>query len=287
MKKFLKKIVLILSVSLVSIATIYTLTFIFGINHTGLAVEVFYVIDKAEHTSGMPAVILGDSVCNQLWPQQKDSPNISHLGCNQAITSAGTYLLLKKYLEHNPQTERVYYVILPRSLGNDLNLNFTYQYFVIPFINDESMKLLDEDTKQKLYSKFGKFFVRNKYVKSFLLNNNLFMKQYLKCVKSRPETIEPHRLSPTSIIYLLKMRELCRERNIELQVLPLPMADKPENYGWEKLAQDIRDNGLDDIFREFIVKMRYCPENWFGDGIHFKPKILDEHLEELRASVMD
>ena len=287
MRQFIRKIMFVASTSILLIIAVYVIMFMFSSNVTGLAHEVFYVLEKAEHNSGLPAVILGDSVCNQLWPQNNDSPNISHLGCNQAITPAGTYLLLKKYLEHNPQTQEVFYIVRPQTLGNDLNLNYTYQYFVIPFINPESIKLLDEETQQKLYSKFGKFFVDNAYIKRLLLNNNLFMKQYLNHIKTRPETQYIHRLSRTAIIYLPKIRELCRERNIRLHVLPLPVPDTSENYGWEDFAQDVRDNGLDDVLGEFTGKIHYCPDDWYRDGSHFKPEILEQHIDELRAYVMN
>lgn len=286
MNTFLRKTALIISLSVFSIITMYFLMFIFSSSITGLAKEVFYVIEKAKHNSGKPAVLLGDSVCNQLWPQNKDSANISHLGCNQAITPAGTYILLKKYLENNPQTQEVFYIIRPQSLGNDMNMNFTYQYFIVPFMNDENEILIDDETRQKLYDKFGKFFVENGYVKSFLLNNNLFMAQYINHVRAKAEQKYFHRLSRTAIIYLPKIRGLCMENNIKLKILPLPIADTEENYGWDKFDDDVKEYGFEDILEDFTRKIRYCPADWFSDGFHFKPEILEQHINELRKCVM-
>lgn len=286
MNTFLRKTALIISLSVFSIITMYFLMFIFSSSITGLAKEVFYVIEKAKHNSGKPAVLLGDSVCNQLWPQNKDSANISHLGCNQAITPAGTYILLKKYLENNPQTQEVFYIIRPQSLGNDMNMNFTYQYFIVPFMNDENEILIDDETRQKLYDKFGKFFVENGYVKSFLLNNNLFMAQYINHVRAKAEQKYFHRLSRTAIIYLPKIRGLCMENNIKLKILPLPIADTEENYGWDKFDDDVKEYGFEDILEDFTRKIRYCPADWFSDGVHFKPEILEQHINELRKCVM-
>ena len=285
MRRLITKITLAIISSVISIFAVYVLLSVFHIRFTDLAYDAFYVIEKAGHNSGRSAVILGDSVCKQLWPQETDSPNLAHLSSTAGISPAGNYLLLEKYVKHNPQTKYAYYAMNPGSLGADLT--YAYQYFVIPFVNDETIKLLDDDTTQMLYDTFGKLFVRNKYVKTFLLNNNLFMKQYLNHIKGRSEATEPHRLSRTAIISLTKMRELCRERNIKLSVIPLPIADKPENYGWDKFAQDVKDNGLDDILGDFVNKIRYYPEDWYRDGVHFKPKILNEHLEELRALVID
>lgn len=287
MRKFLIKTALILLLSTLSIVVVYFLLFIFSLNVSGLASEAFYVVEKARHNSGKTAVILGDSVCSQLWPRKKDSANISHLSCNQAITTAGTYILLRKYLANNPQTETVYYIVRPQSLGNDMNLNYTYQYFVIPFMNDENADLIDDETRQKLYDKFGKFFVENSYVKSSLLNNNLFMAQYINHVKNKTEKKYIHRLSRTAVIYLPKIRELCREHNVKLKILPLPLPDTEENYGWEKFDDDVKEYGFDDILGDFTKKIHYCPEEWYSDGSHFKLEILEQRIDELRSYVME
>ena len=287
MRTFLKKTALIFCTSLLSITAAYGAMLMLSRNITGFAPEVFYILEKAEHNSGLPAVILGDSVCNQLWPQQEDSPQFSHLGCNQAITPAGTYLLLRKYLEHNPQTKDVFYIICPQSLGNDLNVNHTYQYFVIPFINNENIKLLDNETVLKLYSKFGEIFVLNKYIKTFLLNNNLFMKQYVNHVRVQAEQKYTHRLSPTAIIYLRKIRSLCSGNNIKLHILPLPMPDITENHNWKAFSEDVVNYGLDDILGNFVNNIRYYPDDWFSDGVHFKQDILKQHINEIKNVVMN
>ena len=286
MNRFIKNIALTVLASIPAIVAVYAIIFIFQFNFTGLAGEVFYSIEKAGHNSGLPAVILGDSVCNQLWNQREDSLNIAHLGCNQAITSAGTYLLLKKYLEHNPQTQEVFYIICPQSLGNDLNLNYTYQYFVIPFFKGENVKLLDEDTTQKVYDRFGRFFAENGLIKSVLLNNNLFMKRYLEHIKTKPAQIYTRRLSPTAAIYLPKIQELCAKHNAKLSVLPVPIPDTSENNDWDNFRKDVKAFGLYEVLGNFTEKIHYCPADWFGDGVHFKPDILAQHLQELRNAVI-
>ncbi|MBQ7594649.1 MAG: hypothetical protein IJU48_09895 [Synergistaceae bacterium] len=286
MKKFIAKLSLIILTSTASIALVYLILLCLSSNVTGLAGEVFYVIEKAEHNSGRPFVILGDSVCNQVWPQNKDSENFSHLGCNQAITPCGTYLLLKKYLENNPQTKNAYYIIIPGSLGNDLYMNYTYQYFLIPFLNDENMNLIEAETREMLYHKFGKFFVHNGYIKDSLLNNNFFMRQYLACIQKKPEKKYVKRLSPTAIIYLNKMRDLCREHNVNFYVCPLPVKDIPENHDWENFNQDVKDFDFEDLLGDFTEKITYYPEDWFSDHVHFKHDILEQHRDEIIASVL-
>ena len=280
MIRFIKKIAAAILIFALSIAA-----FSF-ININGLAGEVFYVIDKAEKNSGCPVVYLGDSVCNQIWPQKDTNEKICYLGCNQAISTAGTYLLLKNYLEHNPQTKEAYYMLVPDDLENDLNLDFTYQYFVIPFFEGDNINLLAQETIDMLYYKFGQLFLENKIIKEILLNNNLFMKLYLSHVQSKPEKTYRHRLSRTTIIYLNKIRELCKEHDVKFLVRPLPMADTEKKHGWEYLQQDINDNGFNDLFGNFMQKIHYYPEDWFGDGVHFKKGILEQHRDEIINLIM-
>lgn len=286
MLKFVKKCACLAVTSIISILAVYAIIFFMSGNITGLAGEVFYSLDKAGENSGRPAVILGDSVCNQLWAQNQDSENFSHIGCNQAITPCGTWLLLKKYLEHNPQTKEVYYIVRPQTLANDMWLNYTYQYFVIPFVNNDTMKIIEPETMQNLYMKFGKLFVENDKVKNILLNNNFLMKQYLSYVQRKPEMRNVHRISRTAVIYLAKIRELCDKHNVTLYILPLPLPDTFENHGWENFNDDARNYGFEDILGEFVNKIFYCPEEWYIDGSHFKHEILDKYGDEIRASIL-
>ena len=279
---------LIILTSTTSILIVYAVMFASSARVTGLAGEVFYCIEKAEYTSGLPAVILGDSVCNQLWPQKEDSENITHLGCNQAISAAGTYLLLKNYLEHNPQTKAVFYIVRPASLGNDLYLNYTYQYFVIPFMNGDNVNFLDDETTEKIYNNYGKIFVENGYIKNFLLNNNFFMKLYVDYVRThKEETTYFHQISRTSVIYLNKLRKLCSEHNVILRVIPCPLSDISQNHGWENFSRDIQAYGFSDIFGDFVQRIHYYPEEWFRDTSHFKQEILEEYGDGMRAKVME
>lgn len=289
MNKFLKKIALVISLSVLSIVGVYLIIFMFSSSDSVLDPAPFYVMEKAGYNSELPSVILGDSVCGQLWPMKKNSPNMLHLSCNQAITPAGTYLLLKKYLEHNPQTKHVYYAVKPQSLGNDMNLDYKYQYFLLPFYNGGNIELIDGETKQKIYSKFGKFFSENSYIKRVLSHNRFFLGQYLNHVQRKLDIkyIHRHRLSRTSAIYLPKILELCREHQAELHVLPLPLSAVSDDYGWESFAEDVKTNNLEYILGNFIANIHYYPAEWFMDGIHFKREILDVHSDDIRALVLD
>lgn len=286
MRKFITKFMLLIFTLLLLLPVVYVVPTYLTANKNGLAHEVFYVLDKAQYNSGRPIVILGDSVCNQLWDQRQDSENITHLACNQAVTACGTWLLLRKYLENNPQTKEVYYVIVPKyGLCNELNTNYTYQYFVIPFINENSMQLIESETLKQLYNKFGQFFVENKYIKRFLLNDKLFMSRYIHYVNANSQE-NIHRLSRTGIIYLRKIQELCREHDIKLFVRPLPMLDIENNHGFEDFERNVKTFGFEDVLGDYVKRIKYYPDDWFRDKVHFTKEVLEAHGDEIRASIL-
>jgi hypothetical protein len=231
---------------------------------------------------------MGDSVCNQLWSEfDEDVDGTCHIGCNQAITPAGSYLLLREYLENNPQTKEVYYLVRPQTLANDIWLNYSYQYFVIPFCDKDNWSILEEDTQNEIYRKFGKIFVDNEFIKLTLLNNNALMKKYLDYVQRQFEEEENHRISKTTVVYLAKIRDLCEEYDVNLYIKSNPLSDIEENYGWEEYQQDIIDYGFEDLLGDFIKDIPYYPETWFRDGVHFTDDILEEYGDEIRNNVLD
>ena len=290
MFKFVKKFLLVIFISGVSIFMINSLTIM--INSQAVMQYIFYIIDKSGKNSGLPAVVLGDSVCGQLWPGKRNSEHMAHLSNNQAITVCGNYLLLKKYLENNPQTKEAYYAIVPSNailhgnLADNFNPVYSYQYFVIPFLNDENLKLLEKETITLLYQKFGRLFVENSYIKDSLKGNKFFMKQYMRYLQRQPRDIYVHRISPTAAIYLRKMQELCRSHNVKFFVRPLPVSDLEENYGWEDFERDVKTLGFEDILGDFVKRIKYYPEDWFFDKVHFKREILETHGDEIRALIL-
>lgn len=291
MLNLVRKFILLVMLSIASIIGIYFFMYATNTRITTFTAEIFYALDKAGRNSGRTGVILGDSVCNQIWPQLEDSKNFSHIGSVWGISNCGTYLLLKKYLEHNPQTQEVYYVARPQTIG-DMGLGLGYENFVIPFINHETVNFIAPETKQALYDKYGKFFVENEFIQSVLLNNTILLKYYLDNVNSKtpktdtPDENEYHRISRNSVIYLAKMRELCREHNVKLYIRSVPMPDTDDNHNWENFKQDVKTYGFEDILGDFVENIRYCPIEWFVDGVHFTVEILDQYGDEIRASTL-
>lgn len=287
MSRFVKKTLCLFILSGIAICGIIIITPIFDPVTGTLAREVFWARKKAQTANECTVVYMGDSVCNQLWDEfDEDTDEICHIGCNQAITPVGSYLLLHEYLENHPQTKEVYYFVRPQTIANDIWIDFSYQYFVIPFCDVNNWALLDNETQEEIYNRFGEQFVDNQWLKTILLNNSLLMKCYLNRIQVQLEEHETHRISKAAAVYITKMRNLCDEYGINLHVKPNPLSDVDENYGWEKFEQDIKDYNLEDLLGGFIESIPYYPDNWFSDKMHFTKDILEKYGDDIRESVL-
>ena len=116
-----------------------------NIYDSGLSEDVGYVINKAEEKSKFDALCLGDSVCRQFFSPYMKERYFCHLASIEAITPCGQYLLLYRYLENNPQTKTVYLYCRPSSFSNEFRTDYTYQYFICPFF-DDNRELIDTTT---------------------------------------------------------------------------------------------------------------------------------------------
>lgn len=83
------------------------------------------------------------------------------------------------------------------------------------------------------------------------------------------------------------MKDICDEYDVKLFVRSAPLVDNEENHSWKKYKQDIIDYGLEEILGEFIENIKYYPEDWFADGIHFKSDIIEEYGDSIKATLLD
>ena len=107
--------------------------------------EVFRSIDLSKKKSGKGLLILGDSVCQQLYPSQQEYPDAVSLACNQAVTMAGQFFLMRNYLEANADAlpKQVVFICTPLCLQNDVD-RYAFQYFLKPFYTKEYRPYFNE-----------------------------------------------------------------------------------------------------------------------------------------------
>ena len=270
MKQFMKRIFLFgLALCLSMVAFLFWQS-----RHTEqqrYAEEVFYAMDVAEQANAYTVVLLGDSVCRQLFaPEyQNENDTVCYLPTNQAVTVAGNYILLQNYLEHNPQTKKVIYLAGPQSFANNMWMDYSYHYFVLPFCTDENMQYLDADTKKMIEDRFGKMYVENTKVKEFLTSHEVVFNLYINRLQQNAEMMVRNRISRLAVNYLCKMRDLCKEKGIELTVICTPLDTNNLTGDLTLFKQDIIDYGLDDIMEGYVDNIKYYEDAYFMDQSHF------------------
>lgn len=284
--KFIVTVVVFVVLVVVSLGGYFAVQYIRGKNSpSSFGPELYYALDLAEEKTEYTKVIIGDSVARLIFSPdyQDETDEVCYLATNQAITVLGNYILINRYLENNPQTEEVYYIVRPQSLANPLWFNFSFQYFIVPFYNDTYKQYIDADTGKYIEDRFGKLYATNDIVKSFIENNAYYMDVYLNNVlEQQLEVRDEKHLSDLTIKYLPKIKELCDSYGVRFKVMAAPLPDTQDNHDWGEFSQQIADNGLSDLLNGYIDGIDYYPESAFGDEAHFT----EEYLEKNRGEII-
>lgn len=250
-----------------------------------LTPEVFQVIDMAVAANGFErcdTLIVGDSVARQLFPPGIHGvfSNAVSLASNQAITSAGQYLLIAKFLANNPQIQRVIWLTNPSSFANNMAPQYSFQYFIVPFAEIGGLDCLDTTTRRKLHRRFGWLPVESRTIRSAIYFNRMWLNTYLSRVmgkKQHPGKI----ISDLSSEFLHKTAALCRSRDIAFIVFPTPMRENANNY-----AAEIERQGLPEVMAGFCDRISYLPEDCFRDHVHLSSDYLKLHGETIKSLIL-
>jgi len=222
-------------------------------------------------------ILLGDSVGNQLFPNTTNNDKINSLTCNQAISMVGHFILLNNYLSTGNKVDTVFLIYTPFSFQNNLNQVYTYHYFLKPFYIDEYKPLFTKTVNEQIqkipYANFCRF--------SNILTSN-WAPNFIST-----DTIKYTFLSPISIEYLIKIKELSKKYNFKLIILPPPMALK-KKPNVEKLDKDeIVNNKLNREFENYFKDIIYLDDNLFvSDRIHLKKENIKYFTEYYKNKLM-
>jgi hypothetical protein len=262
MKKFLLKTILFLSIFVV-LATIGVLYRLSNDRYQRLVAgsEIYYSIDKSKQINELSSkVILGDSVAKQLFDNVTNNGSMTSLACNQSIGMVGHFILLNNYINAGNHIDTVYLIFTPFSFRNNLDQVYTYHYFLKPFCTDEYFPLFTKTVIEQVHKIPYYYLCRVPYILATNWAPNF-----------TPPAEDDHTLlSPISLEYLGKIKELSMKHNFQVIVLPPPMRLSSRQSIDAMNKNEISLGNLDDEFKDYFKNIMYLDDNLFEDEVHLK-----------------
>ena len=222
--------------------------------------EIYYSIFKSKQKKKAKKILLGDSVGNQLFPNNKHTDTVNSLACNQSIAMVGQFILLNNYLNAGNEVDTVFMLFSPFTFQNNLNQVYTYHYFIKPFYTDEYRPQFSETVNTQIDKVPFKGFAHFPLILTSDWTPDFTPK----------DKMDYSFLSPISIEYLHKIQELGVKHHFKLIIMPPPasMSKKPLI---EKMDQsEIAKNGLTQEFAGYFSNIVYYDDHDFFDGTHVK-----------------
>ncbi len=236
-----------------------------------LGADTYYSLNKSKQKKKARKVILGDSVGHQLFDNTKYNDTINSFACNKAIGLVGQYILLNNFIQAGNQFDTVYMIFTPSSFLNNLDEKYTFHYFLKPFYIDEYKSLFTKTVTDQIHKLPFYFLSRDPTI----LTSD-WTPDY-KTENKKNYTF----LSPISVEYLLKIKELSIKHNFKLIILPTPvsLSKKQEIEGIDK--NEIIKNGLSPDFANYFDQIIYLTDSSFMDGVHLNhPEIYTEYYKD-------
>ena len=242
-----------------------------------VAEEMGAHIDSVRTPDGADALILGDSVCNQILdPFRLCNDQYRIEASNRAVTLAGQYLLAKAFLDAHPDAADVYLIVTPDSFVACLGSGIAYQYAVAPFARAGLLDGLDSETLAELRADYGAPFLTGTFAR-WADASPLVKKLYLNGVDADDPLQNEGVLSDVARRNLENLAQLCRDRGAALHLLAAPEADTPDRRNAvAQLEQAMREAGLYEEFSSYFTSVTwYDPVLFQEDGTHFDYSVAD------------
>lgn len=286
-----------------------------------LAIEIFYrTYDYNRHyvdyliktklanlkDKEFETVIIGDSLAKNSISKLELHPNILDLSSNNAISIAGNYFILKRYLVNNKKPKNIYLFCVPNHLHQNLDTIFTYSYFTTIFTKKEEMESIKK-IKPHIYDNYSfskytesrlkalKFFTHYKPKKrkkavlvkeSELIKKENFMNSQIRAnidLLKKDQNI----IHDVPKVYIDKILSLCKDNDINFKLIIEPIPEESnKSFIQSKLYQYLKNKNVS----IYNVNEHYKFNNYFfkGDGRHIKGKVnqfyqnfIDEHILDI------
>ena len=277
MRKFILNLIIFLLITSIILSIIPNYLVLTGKYKVTVAgKEIYHSIFKSKQKNKSKKIILGDSVGYQLFSNAKNNDTIYSLACNQAISMAGHFIILNNYLNAGNEVDTVFLIFTPFSFQNNLNQVYTYHYFLKPFYIDEYKSLFTKKVNEQIqkipYFNFCRF--------SNILTSN-WAPNFIST-----DTIKYSFLSPISIEYLIKIKELSTKHNFKLIILPTPTALSSKNEVEKMDENEIVNNNLEREFENYFKHIIYLNDSIFIDGTHLKREYVEYYTTYYKNKLM-
>lgn len=230
--------------------------------------EIYVSLKKSNTKKKASILIIGDSVAKQLYDNDTYNGDVYSLACNQAVSLAGYYILLKKFIDHNKDQlpPRVILIIVPETFTNNLDQIFTFHYFLKPFYKAEN-KMYFTGTCVQQIKKIPFYYISQL---PFVINNN-----WSPAYNSKKDTSFKI-ISPISNDYLIKIKQICASNHIDFDIYcpPIKLSHKEEIKNFSHNITEFKKCGLEQKFQSYFAMATFLPDSLFQDHIHFKKRYI-------------
>ena len=243
--------------------------------------EIKPYIERVKRQDGATRLIIGDSVCRQMFENLQELNNdFCIAGTNASINMTGQNILAKEFLDNHPDAADVFLIVLPTSLRGGFNITFGYQYMVMPFAETNTLGLLDKETIEIMESVYGEFFMKPSVVRAIDLsgiNRKLYL-NFLNEHASDYELQSPYALSEQ---YIAKICDMCVKKGVNFHMYPCPVSSDNVEY-MEQLRESFEESALYEINPDYMESIYYYDAKETSDGVHFgKDYAYQEHFNEI------
>ena len=186
----------------------------------------------------------------------------------------GHFILLNNYLNAGNKVDTAYMIFTPFSFMNNLDEIFTYHYFLKPFYNEEYISLFTETVKNQVHKIPYNYICRDPVILTSDWAPNFKSKDH------RNYTF----LSPVSVEYLSKIKDLSIKYNFKIILLPTPTRSSNEKIIDKINKNEIVGTGLGNEFKKYFEIIMYINDTNFSDNVHLKHK--EEYIDYYKNKLM-
>ena len=249
------------------------------------ASEIKSYIEKVQTKDNTTTLIIGDSVCKQMFDGlQQYNEDMCINGSNAAIAMTGQYIIAKEYIENHPNATDIYMFLLPGSLRATFDTQWGYQYTVMPFVETDTLKLLDDNTIDAMELVYGAFFMKPLVVE-LIDKSAINRKLYLNMLADTKEGYQQKTSYEIAEQYIKKIYDLCQENDIKLHLYPCPVVES-QRAAIETMKEEYAKTWLYTKFPDYLNKVLFYPDEQARDGVHFggeyaSQEYYDEKIKEI------